>query len=153
DLRGARDRGRRARAHRRLAGHVPRRPGHLQTPPARARGRAARAADDPQRQDPEGQTAGDDPVTGPLPLAGVKVLDLSPLLPGPRAPLMPADAGADVVKRERPGRGDEMRSYEPKFGEASANYAVLNRGKRAYAVDLKDPSERDRVLDLAAEAD
>ncbi|MFC9355088.1 CaiB/BaiF CoA transferase family protein [Rhodococcus sp. NPDC057014] len=89
----------------------------------------------------------------PLPLAGVKVLDLSTLLPGPLATLMLADAGADVVKLERPGRGDEMRTYEPKFGEASANYAVLNRGKRAYAVDFKDPDQRDRVLELAAGAD
>ncbi|MGW3278805.1 CaiB/BaiF CoA transferase family protein [Nocardia rhamnosiphila] len=88
-----------------------------------------------------------------LPLAGVKVLDLSTLLPGPLATLMLVDAGADVVKLERPGRGDEMRTYEPKFGEASANYAVLNRGKRAYGVDFKDPAQRDRVLELAAEAD
>ncbi|TCI96385.1 CaiB/BaiF CoA-transferase family protein [Aeromicrobium sp. IC_218] len=88
-----------------------------------------------------------------LPLAGVKVLDLSTLLPGPLATLMLADAGADVVKIERPGTGDEMRTYEPRFGEASANYAVLNRGKRAFAADLKDPAQRDRVLALAAEAD
>ncbi|MER6827333.1 CaiB/BaiF CoA-transferase family protein [Streptosporangium sp. NPDC000563] len=83
----------------------------------------------------------------------MKVLDLSTLLPGPLATLMLADAGADVVKLERPGRGDEMRTYEPRFGEASANYAVLNRGKRAYAADFKDPAQRDRVLELAAEAD
>ena len=88
-----------------------------------------------------------------LPLSGVKVLDLSTLLPGPLATLMLADAGADVVKLERPGRGDEMRSYQPRLGEASANYAVLNRGKRAYAVDFKDPAQRDRVLALSAEAD
>ncbi|WP_214106189.1 CaiB/BaiF CoA transferase family protein [Acrocarpospora catenulata] len=87
------------------------------------------------------------------PLAGIKVLDLSTLLPGPLATLLLAEAGADVVKLERPGRGDEMRSYLPRFGEASANYAVLNRGKRAYGVDLKDPVQRDRVLELAAEAD
>lgn len=89
----------------------------------------------------------------PLPLSGVKVLDLSTLLPGPLATLMLAEAGADVVKVERPGRGDEMRTYEPRFGEASANYAVLNRGKRAYAADFKDPAARDRVLALASEAD
>ena len=87
-----------------------------------------------------------------LPLSGVKVLDLSTLLPGPLATLMLAEAGADVVKLERPGRGDEMRSYEPKLGEASANYAVLNRGKRAYEADFKNPTQRDRVLAFAAEA-
>jgi alpha-methylacyl-CoA racemase len=88
-----------------------------------------------------------------LPLDGVKVLDLSTLLPGPLATLMLADAGADVVRIERPGTGDEMRSYVPRLGEASANYAILNRGKRAFAADLKDPAQRDRVLALAAEAD
>ena len=88
-----------------------------------------------------------------LPLSGIKVLDLSTLLPGPLATLMLAEAGADVVKLERPGQGDEMRTYMPRFGAASANYAVLNRGKRAYAVDFKDAAQRDRVLALAAEAD
>lgn len=92
-------------------------------------------------------------MTSTLPLAGVKVLDLSTLLPGPLATLMLAEAGADVIKLERPGQGDEMRSYEPKFGDASANYAILNRGKRAYAVDFKDPAQRDRILELATEAD
>lgn len=88
-----------------------------------------------------------------LPLTGVRVLDLSTLLPGPLATLFLAEAGADVVKVERPGRGDEMRSYVPRLGEASANYAVLNRGKRAYAADLKDPADRDRVRELASQAD
>lgn len=81
------------------------------------------------------------------------MLDLSTLLPGPLATLLLAEAGADVIKLERPGRGDEMRTYEPKFGEASANYAILNRGKRAFAVDFKDEDQRDRVLEMAAAAD
>lgn len=92
-------------------------------------------------------------MSAPLPLAGVKVLDLSTLLPGPLATLMLAEAGAEVIKLERPGRGDEMRTYQPRLGEASANYAILNRGKRAYAVDFKDPAQRDRVLNMAGEAD
>jgi alpha-methylacyl-CoA racemase len=87
------------------------------------------------------------------PLSDLRVLDLSSLLPGPLASLMLSDAGADVVKIERPGRGDEMRSYVPKLGDASANYAVLNRGKRCVVADLKDPSDRAAVLDLAAESD
>jgi alpha-methylacyl-CoA racemase len=92
-------------------------------------------------------------VTAPRPLEGVRVLDLSTLLPGPLATLLLSDAGADVVKIERPGRGDEMRGYQPRLGDTSANYAVLNRGKRAYAADLKDPADRDRVLAVAAAAD
>lgn len=87
------------------------------------------------------------------PLAGVHVLDLSTLLPGPLSTLMLAEAGADVIKIERPGQGDEMRSYQPKLGESSANYAVLNRGKRAFAANLKEQADRDRVLALAERAD
>ncbi|MGW7276220.1 CaiB/BaiF CoA transferase family protein [Streptomyces sp. NPDC054864] len=87
------------------------------------------------------------------PLTGVRVLDLSTLLPGPLATLLLGESGADVVKIERPGQGDEMRVYQPTLGAASANYAVLNRGKRAYTADLKHPEQRDRVLALAAEAD
>lgn len=87
------------------------------------------------------------------PLHGVRVLDLSSLLPGPLATLLLADAGADVVRIERPPAGDELRSYEPKLGETSAQYAILNRGKRAFAANLKDTAARDRVRRLAAVAD
>ncbi|SNR56026.1 CaiB/BaiF CoA transferase family protein [Actinomadura mexicana] len=92
-------------------------------------------------------------MTPVRPLSGVRVLDLSTLLPGPLATLLLAEAGADVVKIERPGPGDEMRTYRPVLGEVSANYAVLNRGKRGFAADLKNAVERDRVLALASEAD
>jgi crotonobetainyl-CoA:carnitine CoA-transferase CaiB-like acyl-CoA transferase len=71
------------------------------------------------------------------PLTGIRVLDFSTLLPGPLATLVLAEAGAEVIKIERPGRGDEMRSYEPKFGTDSVNFALLNRGKRSIAIDLK----------------
>lgn len=71
------------------------------------------------------------------PLKDIRVLDFSTLLPGPLATLMLAEAGAEVIKIERPGRGDEMRSYEPKFGADSVNFALLNRGKRSIAIDLK----------------
>src|SRR3546814_14363435 len=73
------------------------------------------------------------------PLEGLLVLDFSPLLPGPMASLMLAEAGARVVKIERPGRGDEMRSYEPKLGEDSVNIVMLNRGKQSIATDPKAP--------------
>src|SRR3546814_20415315 len=72
------------------------------------------------------------------PLEGLLVLDFSTLLPGPMASLMLAEAGARVVKIERPGRGDEMRSYEPQLGEDSVNFVLLNRGKQSIAIDLKD---------------
>jgi crotonobetainyl-CoA:carnitine CoA-transferase CaiB-like acyl-CoA transferase len=87
------------------------------------------------------------------PLDGIRVLDFSTLLPGPMASLLLAEAGAEVLKIERPGRGEEMRSYEPRWGAESVNFALLNRGKKSIAADLKDPATRDRVLALAKSAD
>ncbi|WP_416139200.1 CaiB/BaiF CoA transferase family protein [Halomonas sp. HK25] len=87
------------------------------------------------------------------PLTGLKVLDFSTLLPGPLATLLLGEAGAEVIKVERPGRGDEMRSYTPKFGQDSVNFALLNRGKRSLALDLKNPEERERLRPLLEEAD
>jgi alpha-methylacyl-CoA racemase len=88
-----------------------------------------------------------------LPLDGVRVLDFSTLLPGPLATLILAEAGAEVIKVERPGRGDEMRAYSPALGNSSANFALLNRGKSSITANLKDPAARDEVLRLAAEVD
>jgi alpha-methylacyl-CoA racemase len=87
------------------------------------------------------------------PLAGITVLDFSTLLPGPLAGLILAEAGAEVIKIERPGRGDEMRGYEPKLGADSVNFALLNRGKRSIALDLKEPAARGRLMPLIRSAD
>ena len=86
------------------------------------------------------------------PLEGVKVLDFSTLLPGPMCTLLLADAGADVIKIER-AQGDEMRSYVPKFGTDSVNFALLNRGKKSIVADLKSPEVRARLETLLREAD
>lgn len=86
-------------------------------------------------------------------LAGLRVLDFSTLLPGPLASLMLAEAGAEVVKIERPGVGDEMRTYAPKVGEESAQFALLNRGKKSISLDLKRPDALDTLQPLLAEAD
>ena len=82
------------------------------------------------------------------PLHGIHVLDFSTLLPGPLATLLLAEAGAEVIKIERPGRGDEMRSYTPKFGADSVNFALLNRGKRSVAIDLKESGAVARLRPL-----
>jgi crotonobetainyl-CoA:carnitine CoA-transferase CaiB-like acyl-CoA transferase len=87
------------------------------------------------------------------PLAGVRVLDFSTLLPGPMATLLLAEAGAEVIKIERPGRGDEMRAYTPKLGPDSVNFALLNRGKRSLAIDLKAPGAVARLKPLIESAD
>ena len=81
------------------------------------------------------------------------MLDFSTLLPGPLATLILAEAGAEVTKIGRPGRGDELRSYNPKFGPSSVNFALLNRGKESLAVDLKSASGRERLLPLIDVAD
>ena len=74
-----------------------------------------------------------------LPLEGLKVLDLSRLLPGPYATLVLADLGAQVDKVEDPGGGDPTRHLPPLLGETSALFLGLNRNKRSIALDLKSP--------------
>jgi crotonobetainyl-CoA:carnitine CoA-transferase CaiB-like acyl-CoA transferase len=87
------------------------------------------------------------------PLEGLFVLDFSTLLPGPMSTLLLAEAGAEVVKVERPVSGEEMRSYTPKWGRYSVNFALLNRGKKSIAVDLKDARDRERLQPLIERAD
>ena len=87
------------------------------------------------------------------PLAGITVLDFSTLLPGPMATLLLAEAGAEVIKIERRGSGDDMRAYRPAWGADSVNFALLNRGKKSLALDLKDPADRARLEPLVARAD
>ena len=72
-------------------------------------------------------------------LSGIKVLDFSTLLPGPLASLFLAETGAEVIKIERPEVGDEIRTSYPKWGDQSASFSMLNRGKKSLALDLKDP--------------
>jgi crotonobetainyl-CoA:carnitine CoA-transferase CaiB-like acyl-CoA transferase len=69
------------------------------------------------------------------------------------ATLLLAEAGAEVVKIERPGRGEDMRTYDPKWGRDSVNFALLNRGKKSVALDLKDKGDRARLQPLVERAD
>lgn len=84
---------------------------------------------------------------GARPLAGVRVLDFSELLPGPFMTQSMAELGADVLKIERPPHGDPVRRSAPSL------YAAVNRDKRSQFADLKDAAARDAVLALADEAD
>jgi crotonobetainyl-CoA:carnitine CoA-transferase CaiB-like acyl-CoA transferase len=86
------------------------------------------------------------------PLSDLLVLDFSTLLPGPMASLFLAEAGARVVKIERP-EGEDMRRFPPRFGETSAPFAALNRGKSSIAMDLKAPDALERLRPLLSEAD
>ncbi|MGJ3262593.1 MAG: CaiB/BaiF CoA transferase family protein [Salinarimonas sp.] len=87
-----------------------------------------------------------------LPLDGVTVLDLSTLLPGPLATLILAEAGARVIKVERPG-GEDMRGFAPHVEGRSVPFAMLNAGKEVLELDLKDPAARARLEPLVREAD
>jgi crotonobetainyl-CoA:carnitine CoA-transferase CaiB-like acyl-CoA transferase len=89
-----------------------------------------------------------------LPLAGVRVADLSRVLAGPYCTQALADLGADVVKVERPGEGDETRGWGPPFapGGEAAYFLSLNRSKRSLAVDLAADEGRDVALDLMGRA-
>jgi len=74
------------------------------------------------------------------PLAGQRVIDLTQNVAGPYCTQVLADLGADVIKVERPGAGDDTRHWEPQVGAGiSATYATFNRGKRSLAIDLNDP--------------
>lgn len=92
-------------------------------------------------------------ATGPL--RGVRVLDLTRVLAGPLATMMLGDLGADVLKVERPGAGDETRGWGPPFDERgeSAYYLSVNRNKRSLAADLDDPADQALLRRLAAKAD
>ena len=87
------------------------------------------------------------------PLAGVRVLDLTRLLPGPVCTLYLADLGADVVKIEDTGAGDYARGLGAKSGSASSFFRAVNRNKRSVALDLKDARGRAAFDALAKGAD
>ena len=88
-----------------------------------------------------------------LPLNGIKVLDLSRLLPGPYASLLLADLGALVDKVEDPAGGDAVRSLPPLCGEDSAFFCGLNRNKRSLALNLKHPWGAQALRRLASRYD
>lgn len=86
------------------------------------------------------------------PLAGLTVVDFTTLLPGPLATLMLAEAGARIIKIERPG-GEDMRHFPPRFDGEGAAFALLNRGKESLALDLKSDQDRASLMALLADAD
>jgi len=86
-------------------------------------------------------------------LDGIRVLDLSRVIAGPYCAMMLADLGADVVKVERPGRGDDMRYLGNGKDGMSLGFATINRNKRAIAVDLQHPEGLTIVVELARRAD
>ena len=101
-------------------------------------------------------------MTAPAALAGIRVLDLSRVLAGPWSTQILADLGADVVKVEAPGRGDDTRAWGPPFLQGpdgqdeigtSAYYLAANRNKRSIAVDFASPEGAALLRQLATKAD
>jgi crotonobetainyl-CoA:carnitine CoA-transferase CaiB-like acyl-CoA transferase len=94
------------------------------------------------------------PWSEDAPLAGIKILDLTRVVSGPFATMQLGDLGADVVKVEQPGTGDESRGYGPPFiGGESAYYLSVNRNKRGCSLDFKVAAGKELLLRLAGVAD
>jgi formyl-CoA transferase len=88
------------------------------------------------------------------PLTGVRVLDLSRVLAGPYCSMVLGDLGADVLKVEQPGKGDDTRAWGPPWaGSESAYFLSVNRNKRSITLNLKSPDGQEIIRRLAAESD
>ena len=81
------------------------------------------------------------------PLDGIKIIDLSTLLPGPMATLILADAGAEVIKIEKPG-GEDMRRSPPFIEGESILFGLLNKGKRSIELDIKSKAGYNKIINL-----
>lgn len=89
-----------------------------------------------------------------LPLAGIRVLDLSRVLAGPMCGMVLGDFGAEVIKIEHPGRGDDTRDWGLRVGKTeTAYFNSMNRNKRSITLDLQKPEAVQIVLDLARQSD
>ena len=86
-------------------------------------------------------------------LDGVRVLDLTRVLAGPYASMVLADLGAEVIKVELPGTGDEARGFGPFQNGESAYFASVNRGKKSATIDLRQARGQDLARRLAGECD
>ena len=87
------------------------------------------------------------------PLEGIRVLELGNFIAGPFCGMLLGDMGADVIKIERPARGDQTRAMPPLVNGESASFAALNRNKRSLVLDLKQAEAREVVLALVKKSD
>src|SRR5262245_58376534 len=93
-------------------------------------------------------------MSGSGPLSDIRVLDLSRVLAGPYCAMMLGDMGADVIKVEQPGSGDDTRRWGPPFAkDESAYYLSVNRNKRSITLNLKEPGGQDVLRRLIAQSD
>ena len=87
------------------------------------------------------------------PLEGVRILDLSRLLPGPYCTRLLGDMGAEVIKVEEPGRGDYIRSLPPYVNGVSVVFETLNRGKKSITLNLEARQAKEILNRLVTRAD
>lgn len=87
------------------------------------------------------------------PLEGIKVLELGNFIAGPFCGMLLGDMGAEVIKIERPARGDQTRAMPPMINGESASFAALNRNKRSLVLDLKQKEAQEIILELARTSD
>lgn len=88
-----------------------------------------------------------------LALEGIRVLDMSRLLPGPYCTSILADFGAEVIKIEEPGKGDYSRTFPPFIGDLSYWFLIVNRNKKSVVLDLKSEAGKQQFLELVKTAD
>ncbi|MDX3898971.1 MAG: CoA transferase [Sphingobium sp.] len=93
------------------------------------------------------------PSSAPPPLKGIRVIDFSRQIAGPYAAMLLGDLGAEVIKIEQPGSGDDSRRLAPRFGDRSSVFIGNNRNKRSLELDLKSDAGREVALDLIDTAD
>ncbi len=87
------------------------------------------------------------------PLKGIRVLDLSRVLAGPFCSMTLSDLGAEIIKVEMPGRGDDTRAYPPYFNGVSSYFLSINRGKKSITLDLKKQEAREALHRIAGKCD
>src|SRR5919198_3451582 len=87
------------------------------------------------------------------PLAGIRVLDLTRVLAGPFCAMILGDTGAEVIKIEEPGKGDDTRSWPPFVGGESTYFMSVNRNKKSVTLNLKAPEGRAILRKLATKCD
>lgn len=86
-------------------------------------------------------------------LSGIRILDLTRVLAGPFCTMLLGDMGAEIIKIEVPGQGDDSRRYPPFIGKESAYFMNLNRNKKSIVMDLKHPKAKQLFLDLVKKSD
>jgi len=87
------------------------------------------------------------------PLKGIRVLDLTRVLAGPYCAMLLGDMGAEVIKVEEPGKGDDTRGWPPFAGGESTYFMSVNRNKKSVTLNLKAPEGRDLLKRLAKKSD